>query len=101
MFGILACALLNKSLIKKGILHLMTEKIPVGFNALSDKMVEYHTYIITLLSGIVIGFLTNCIVAFMIPLPYWYGLAIGLTLLVFSAYLFLLYSPNVLVGAAE
>lgn len=78
----------------------MTEKIPVGFNALSDKMVEYHAHIITLFSGIVIGFL-NYIVAFMIPLPYWSGLAIGLTLLVFSAYLFLLYSPNALVGAAE
>jgi hypothetical protein len=79
----------------------MTETIPLGFKNFSDKTVEYHSHMTALFSGIVIGFLTNYIVTFMVPLPYWYGLIICLLLLGFSIYLFLLYSPDASAGEAN
>lgn len=79
----------------------MTETIPYGFESFSKKTIEYNSHIITLFSGIVIGFLINYFVTFMIPLPYWYGLGICLSLITVSIYFFLLYSPNASIGKAE
>jgi hypothetical protein len=79
----------------------MNETIPSGFQSLSEKTVQYHSHIVALFSGIVIGFLINYLVTFMFPLPYWYGLSISLVLLALSAYLFLLYSPEASIGNAE
>jgi hypothetical protein len=79
----------------------MSETIPSGFQSFSDRTVQYHSHMVALFSGIVIGFLTNYIVTFMVPLPYYYGLGISVMLLVFSAYLFLLYSPDASIGEAH
>ena len=79
----------------------MNETIPSGFQYLSEKTVQYHSHIVALFSGIVIGFLINYLVTLMFPLPYWYGVSISLVLLVLSAYLFLLYSPEASIGDAE
>jgi hypothetical protein len=79
----------------------MSETVSAGFQALSEKTVQYHSHIIALFSGIVIGFLANYLVTYAFPLPYWCGLGISLTLLIVSAYLFLLYSPNASIGYAE
>lgn len=79
----------------------MTETFPSGFQYLSERTAQYHSHMVALLSGIVIGFFTNYLVTFMFPLPYWYGLALSLFFLTLSAYLFLLYSPEVSIGKAE
>lgn len=79
----------------------MDETIPSGFQSLSEKTVQYHSHIVALFSGIVIGFLTNYLVTFMFPLPYWYGLSVSFVLLALSAYLFLLFSPDASIGDAE
>jgi hypothetical protein len=79
----------------------MDETIPSGFQCLSEKTIQYHSHIVALFSGIVIGFLTNYLVTFMFPLPYWYGLSVSFVLLALSAYLFLLYSPKASIGNAE
>lgn len=72
----------------------MNETIPSGFQSFSERTASYHSHIVALFSGIVIGFLVNYLVAFMFPLPYWYGLSVSLILLGLSIYLFLLYSPQ-------
>jgi hypothetical protein len=79
----------------------MSETIPSGFQSLSERTVQYHLHIVALFSGVVIGFLTNYIVTFMFPLPYWYGLGLSFILLAVSVYFFLLYSPSASIGAAE
>lgn len=79
----------------------MNGTIPSGFQSLSERTVQYHSHIVALFSGIVIGFLTNYIVSFMFPLPFWFGLSISITLLFLSMYLFLLYSPDASIGDAE
>lgn len=79
----------------------MNETIPSGFQSLSEKTVQYHSHIVALFSGIVIGFLTNYLVTFMFPLPFWYGLGVSVALLFLSTYLFLLYSPEASIGDAE
>jgi hypothetical protein len=79
----------------------MSETIPSGFQSISEKVVQYHSHVVALFSGIVIGFLTNYLVTYVFPLPYWYGLSICFILLAFSAYLFLLYSPEASLGEAE
>lgn len=79
----------------------MNEEISSGFKSLSEKAVQYHSHMVALFSGIVIGFLTNYLVTYMSPLPYWLGLGVSLILLGFSAYLFLLYSPEASLGEAE
>lgn len=79
----------------------MSETISSGFQSLSERTVQYHSHVASLFSGIVIGFLTNYIVTFMFPLPYWYGLGLSFVLLALSVYLFLLYSPDAAIGAAE
>jgi hypothetical protein len=79
----------------------MNETIPSGFQSLSQKIFQYHSYIVALFSGVVIGFLTNYLVTFVFPLPYWQGLSLGFGLLVFSVYLFLLYSPEASRGKTE
>ena len=79
----------------------MDSTISSGFQSLSGRTIQYHSHIISLFSGVVIGFLTNYIVTFMLPLPYWAGLSLGFVLLMLSAYLFLLYSPNASIGQAE
>jgi hypothetical protein len=79
----------------------MTETIPSGFQSLSEKTVQYHSHIIALFSGIIIGFLANYLVTYTFPLPYWCGLGISLGLLALSAYLFLLYSPESSIGEAD
>jgi hypothetical protein len=83
------------------IFWFMSETLSFGFQSLSERTVQYHSHIIALFSGVVIGFLTNYIVTFMFPLSYWYGLGLSLVLLSISAYLFLLYSPNASIGEAE
>jgi hypothetical protein len=79
----------------------MSETIISGFQSLAERTFEYHSHILTLFSGIIIVFLTNYLVTFMIPLPYWYGLTISFALLAISVYVFLLYSPQTSIGAAE
>jgi hypothetical protein len=79
----------------------MSENIPSGFQFFSEKVVQYHSHIVALFSGIVIGFLTNYLVTYVFPLPYWYGLSLCLILLALSTYLFLLYSPEASLGEAE
>jgi hypothetical protein len=79
----------------------MSESIPSGFQSLSERTTQYHSYIVALFSGVVIGFLTNYIVTFMFPLSYWVGLSLCFVLLALSIYLFLLYSPNASIGEAE
>lgn len=79
----------------------MGETITSGFQSLSEKTLQYHSHIVALFSGIVIGFLTNYIVTYVFPLPYWYGLGLTFLLLGLSAYLFLLYSPEASIGEAE
>jgi hypothetical protein len=79
----------------------MNETIPSGFQSLSERTVQYHSHVVALFSGIVIGFLTNYLVTFVFPLPYEYGLSVSFVLLALSAYLFLLYSPEASIGDAE
>ncbi len=79
----------------------MSDTIHSGFHSLSEKTTQYHSHIISLFSGVIIGFLTNYLVNFMFPLPYWYGLGLSFILLIFSIYLFLLYSPETSIGYAE
>lgn len=79
----------------------MNKTIPSGFQSLSEKTVQYHSHVVTLFSGIVIGFLTNYLVTFMFPLPFWYGLGISFIFLFLSTYLFLLYSPEASMGETE
>jgi len=83
------------------IFWFMSETIPSGFQSLSERTAQYHSHIVALFSGVVIGFLTNYIITFMFPLPYWYGLGLSFVLLAISVYLFLLYSPNATIGEAE
>jgi len=75
--------------------------IPSGFQALGERVTRFHSYIIALFSGVVIGFLTNYLISYVFPLPFVYGLGLGLSLLVFSIYLFLLYSPEAVLGYGE
>jgi hypothetical protein len=79
----------------------MNGDISAGFKSFSEKVTHYHSYIVALFSGVIIGFLTNYLVIYLFPLPYWYGLGLGLVLLAFSVYLFLLYSPEASRGVAE
>lgn len=79
----------------------METKVSSGFQSLSERTIQYHSYVVALFSGVVIGFLTNYIVTFVFPLPYWVGLSLCLILLTLSIYLFLLYSPNASLGATE
>lgn len=79
----------------------MNGDVSAGFKSLSEKVIHYHSYIVALFSGVIIGFLTNYLVIYLFPLPYWYGLGLGLVLLAFSVYLFLLYSPEASRGVAE
>lgn len=79
----------------------MTETILSGFQYLSEKTVQYHLHMVALFSGIVIGFFTNYLVTYMLPLPYWYGVGLSLLILILFAYLFLLYSPEASLGKAE
>lgn len=72
----------------------MNRDIPSDFQSVSEKVVQYHLYIVALFSGVVIGLLTNYLITYVLPLPYWYGLSLGFVLLMFSVYLFLLYSPQ-------
>lgn len=79
----------------------MSQEILSGFQSLSERVVRYHSHVVALFSGIVIGFLTNYLVTYLLPLPYWYGLSLCFVLLAVSAYLFLLYSPQASRGVAE
>lgn len=79
----------------------MNQTLPSGFQSVTEKVLQYHSYIVALFSGTVIGFLINYLVTFMFPLPYWQGLILGLVLLVISVYLFLLYLPEASRGATE
>ena len=79
----------------------MIETIPSGFQSISEKVIQYHSHVVALFSGIVIGFLTNYLVIYVFLLPYWYGLSLCFVLLALSAYLFLLYSPEASRGEAE
>jgi hypothetical protein len=81
--------------------NCMSLDIPSGFQYLSEKVVQYHSHIVALFSGVVIGLLTNYLITYVFPLPYWVGLSLGFALLIFSAYLFLLYSPEASRGIAE
>lgn len=73
----------------------MTENIPAGFQSVSERVTQYHSYIIPFFSGIIIGLITSYIITYAIPLPFFYGLGLSLFLLVFSVYIVLLYSPGV------
>lgn len=79
----------------------MSRDISTDFESVSKRVLQYHSYIVALFSGVVIGFLTNYLVTYVFPLPYWYGLSLSLLLLALSAYLFLLYSPEASRGIAE
>lgn len=79
----------------------MNGNIASDFQSVSEKVSQYHLYIVALFSGVVIGFLTNYLVTYVFPLPFWYGLGLGFLLLMFSVYLFLLYSPEASRGNAE
>jgi len=79
----------------------MNGDITSDFQSVSEKVSQYHSYIVALFSGVVIGFLTNYLITYVFPLPYWYGLSLGFLLLMFSVYLFLLYSPEASRGIAE
>jgi len=79
----------------------MNGSISADFKSFSERVTHYHSYIVALFSGVIIGFLTNYLVIYLFPLPYWHGLGLGLVLLVFSVYLFLLYSPEASRGIAE
>ena len=79
----------------------MNGNISAGFESFSERVTHYHAYIVALFSGVIIGFLTNYLVIYLFPLPYWHGLGLGLVLLALSVYLFLLYSPEASRGIAE
>jgi Ca2+/Na+ antiporter len=79
----------------------MNSDISTDFEYISKKVFQYHSYVVALFSGVVIGFLTNYLVTYVFPLPYLYGLSLTFLLLAFSVYLFLLYSPEASRGHAE
>jgi hypothetical protein len=79
----------------------MSRDIPSDFQHLSEKVVQYHSHIVALFSGVVIGLLTNYLITYVFPLPHLVGLGLGFALLTFSVYLFLLYSPEASRGIAE
>lgn len=70
------------------------------FEAFSNRVLQYHSHIVSLISGIVIGILTNYFITYVFPLPYWYGLILSILLLISSSYVFLLYSPQIIRGQA-
>jgi len=79
----------------------MSRGISSDFQSFSERVTQYHAYVIALFSGIVIGLLTNYLITYVFPLPYWYGLGLCLITLAFSVYLFLLYTPEASRGNAE
>ena len=79
----------------------MSGDISTDFKSISDSVLQYHSHFVALFSGVVIGFLTNYLVTFVFPLPYWLGVGLSLSFLVLSVYLFLLYSPEASGGFAE
>ena len=92
----------NTSLILETTLaRTMSGDISTGFKSISERVVNYHSYIVALFSGVVIGFLTNYLVTYVFPLPYWWGLGLSSFLLLISVYLVLLYTPDASKGIAE
>ena len=79
----------------------MSGDISTDFKLLSERVVNYHSYIVALFSGVVIGFLTNYLVTYVFRLPDWLGVGLSLSFLFLSVYLFLLYSPEASGGFAE
>lgn len=79
----------------------MSGDISTGFKSISERVVQYHSHVVALFSGVVIGFLTNYLVTYVFPLPNWLGIGLSLSFLVLSVYLFLLYSPEASGGFAE
>ena len=70
------------------------------FKSFADRILQYHSHIVSLMSGIVIGMITNYLIIHVFPLPQWYGLALCILLLVLSTYVFSLYSPQIIRGNA-
>jgi len=79
----------------------MSGDISTGFKSISDRVIQYHSHVVALFSGVIIGFLTNYLVTYVFPLPYWLGIGLSLSFLVISVYLFLLYSPEASGGLVE
>lgn len=78
----------------------MERNLSSDFEAFSNRVLQYHSHIVSLISGIVIGILTNYFITYVFPLPYWYGLILSILLLILSSYVFLLYSPQIIRGQA-
>lgn len=78
----------------------MERNISSDFETFSDRVLRYHSHIVSLASGIVIGMITNYLITYVFPLPYWYGLGLSIIMLALSTYVFSLYSPQVSRGQA-
>ncbi len=78
----------------------MERDVSPDFQSLADRVLQYHSHIVSLISGIVIGMITNYLIIYVFPIPYWYGLALCIVLLVLSTYVFSLYSPQIIRGNA-
>jgi hypothetical protein len=83
------------------LLRIMSGDISTGFKSVSERVVQFHSYVIALLSGVVIGFFTNYLITYIFHLPNWLGIGLSLSFLGLSLYLFLLYSPEASGGFAE
>lgn len=68
--------------------------IETDFKSFSNDTLQYHQYIMSLMSGIIIGMITNYFIMYFIPLPYYYGFLISVIFLITSSYIVLQYSPT-------
>ena len=78
----------------------MEENISYDFQSFSNRVLQYHSHVVSLVSGIVIGIITNYLITYLLPLQYWHGLILNIILLGLSTYIFMLYSPQIIRGQA-
>ena len=74
----------------------MERNISSDLESFSNRVLQYHSYVVSLMSGIVIGMITNYLITYVFLLPYWYGLVLCIILLALVTYAFLLYSPQII-----
>ena len=79
----------------------MSGDISTDFKSVSERVVQYHSHVVALFSGVIIGFLTNYLVTYVLGIESSLGLVLGLAFLGLSVYLFLLYSPEASGGFAQ
>ena len=74
----------------------MQNEIISGFNSFSDEVLQYHSYIVSLTSGIIIGLITNYIITYFTPINSFFNLFLNFLALIVAVYLTLIYSPNII-----